>query len=918
MRREERIMSSCADFIIRWKKSILVIMVVLLVLAIIVAGRIKVTTQMKDLLPDNNPQVEAMEEVNEIFAGGNALIITVEGSEREKMETGADEMIRRIKENNTLMSNIRTIGGGIDKGFIAKWGLLLQQADELSDTRERFASLNIIPLITSLNDNFEKSYTGMEAEEEIETVRQEREAAEAMTQIERLMTGIRKYFDSPGTMTAEQAGKSIAEQFMYGDRYAYSLDNRMLLFNVYPNFPIDEIETSMIFMQEIDKIRKDLANEYPEISIGYTGNLALNYDEQNALSIDMVVPVIIALVLVLILVLFSFNRTRAVVFSIFSLAAGIIITYGLIGISFGKITMLTSVMGAVLIGLGIDYAIQIIVNFSKFRSGDASPAEALRLTFTRAGMGNALAALTTASSFIIMGLTGTKALTEFGLIAGMGIAVCFLSIFFLLPALLLLFGKKEDTGSRIPTLEYHFLSTAASALKKYRIPVFIFTVVISGLFGVLLSKNALLTDIMKLEPQESLSVKTHYKVIEAFHISPDPSMYISEAIPETRRITSALEEERLVGEISSIAYFIPQSEEQDKRLLEIARIKNMEPRFTKKQYTDEDVLRFSEEVQRLEWNIIELADISVAGLGENNLIVKKRNQMIREIFGAEVGKPGREVFQQLIEAVEKDPASAANQLSKIDASFAQSLDEILIEMSKISRRITLEDLPDSISQQMLSGSGEQNLITVFPKPGVTDDTEEMESFTADLAAIAPEMTGVNQVLLAWRDEVIPASKRAAIYIFIVVFFFTLVTFRSFTLSFLACIPFILGLVWMMGIYPLLGWELNTFNIALIPLIIGMGIGFGIHIVHRYSVERDIKTTYMFTGKAVLLSALTTMIGFGALGFTGSFALIASIGRILFLGIAACLAAVLFVLPASLSLVEAKKTNKWEEKTVRSK
>jgi hypothetical protein len=906
---EEKIMRFLADFIIRRKKIIPVIAVVLLVLSIFAAGRIRVTTQMKDLLPEDNPQVEAMEEVNDVFAGGNSLIITIKGEEREQMEACAEEMINRIKTNESLSGEIRAIGGGTDKAFLSKWGLLLQEAEDLTDNRKRFANLNLLPFVTGLNDEFEKSYTGMEAEEEIETVGQERQAVEALTQIERLMTGIRYYLEKADSRSAEQIGKSLAEQFMFGDRFPYSLDNRMLLFNIYPDFPIDEIDTAMVFMREIDCIRKELSDAYSGLTIGYTGNLALNYDEQNALSMDMIVPVILAFILVLFLVLFSFNRTRAVVFSIVSLAVGIVITYGVIGISFGKITMLTSVMGAVLIGLGIDYAIQIIVNFSKFRSEGAIPPEALRLTFTRAGMGNALAALTTATAFIIMGLTGTRALAEFGFIAGIGIAVCFLSIIFLLPSLLLLFGKKGETTSRIPTLEYGFLSTIAQGVKKNRIPVFILAVVVTGIFGYLLTKNTLLTDIMKLEPQGSISVKTHYKVLEAFHLSPDSSLYIADSIEEAEEITALLEEERSVGEISSISYFIPSVEEQNERLDEITQIRSMGPRFKQIEYTAQDVVRFAEEVQRLEWNIIELADISVAGLGEDNLLVKKRNHMIREIFGAEVGKTGEEVFQKLIKAVEKDPEITAGKLSALDMSFAETFDGLITEMAGVRRKITIDDLPDSISRQMLSGSGEQNLITVFPKPGITDNTEEMESFAADLAAVASEMTGVSQVLLAWRDEVVPASKRSAVFIFIVVFIFTLISFRSIKLSLFACIPFLLGLVWMMGIYPLLGWQLNLFNVALIPLIIGMGIGFGIHIVHRYSVEGDIKVTYVFTGKAVWLSALTTMIGFGALGFAGSFAMIASIGRILFLGITAVLAVVVIILPAFLSFVKTENLDK---------
>ncbi len=81
----------------------------------------------------------------------------------------------------------------------------------------------------------------------------------------------------------------------------------------------------------------------------------------------------------------------------------------------------------------------------------------------------------------------------------------------------------------------------------------------------------------------------------------------------------------------------------------------------------------------------------------------------------------------------------------------------------------------------------------------------------------------------------------------------------------------------------------------------MGIDFGIHLVHRFITENgDIETTYKYTGKAVFLSAVTTMIGFGSLALIGSFPSISSIGLILFLGIGACLLSSLIILPALLN------------------
>lgn len=160
------------------------------------------------------------------------------------------------------------------------------------------------------------------------------------------------------------------------------------------------------------------------------------------------------------------------------------------------------------------------------------------------------------------------------------------------------------------------------------------------------------------------------------------------------------------------------------------------------------------------------------------------------------------------------------------------------------------------------------------------------------------------------DEAIPASLRAGLYILAAVLVFLLASFRSLRYTLLAATPLVAGLIWMLGLYPLLGLKLNFLNLCVIPLGIGMGIDYGIHFAHRYQIEGDIHRTYTTTGKAVWLSALTTMIGFGSLAAVAKFPSIASVGSVLFFGIASCLVAALAVLPALL-----RTARRRQEKTV---
>jgi uncharacterized membrane protein YdfJ with MMPL/SSD domain len=227
------------------------------------------------------------------------------------------------------------------------------------------------------------------------------------------------------------------------------------------------------------------------------------------------------------------------------------------------------------------------------------------------------------------------------------------------------------------------------------------------------------------------------------------------------------------------------------------------------------------------------------------------------------------------------------------------MDRIVGTMAAVDRRIQIGDLPPSVRQGLIDESGTKFLVLAYPRPGLLDDLDTMQRFSTALDSISPRITGSTQFGIAWMEETSAASKRAAGLIFAAVLVFVAISFRSLRYTLFAVVPLAVGMIWMLGVYPLLGFKLNPINIAVIPLVIGMGIDFGIHLAHRYRMEREIGTVYRYTGKGVLLSALTTMIGFGSLGLIGTFGSISSMGVILFIGLAACLSAALFVLPALL-------------------
>jgi predicted RND superfamily exporter protein len=129
----------------------------------------------------------------------------------------------------------------------------------------------------------------------------------------------------------------------------------------------------------------------------------------------------------------------------------------------------------------------------------------------------------------------------------------------------------------------------------------------------------------------------------------------------------------------------------------------------------------------------------------------------------------------------------------------------------------------------------------------------------------------------------------------------LLIFRAVKPAVIALLPVLLALELTLGLMPLLGLHLNIFSIMAFPLIIGIGIDSGIHLVHRLRDDPGaLPDGVMHTGKAVLVTTLTTVIGFSSL-LTIRHPGMQSLGATVSLGLLLSLLLTLVLVPALLSL-----------------
>ncbi|MBI3876363.1 MAG: MMPL family transporter, partial [Verrucomicrobia bacterium] len=129
----------------------------------------------------------------------------------------------------------------------------------------------------------------------------------------------------------------------------------------------------------------------------------------------------------------------------------------------------------------------------------------------------------------------------------------------------------------------------------------------------------------------------------------------------------------------------------------------------------------------------------------------------------------------------------------------------------------------------------------------------------------------------------------------------LLHFRSLSCVVLSLLPVGIGTIWMIGFMGWFGIPFNPANIMTLPLVIGIGVTNGIHILNRFAEEQNPGILAKSTGKAVLVSGLTTIAGFGSL-ILAKHQGIESLGYVMAVGTATCMIAALTFLPVLLHLL----------------
>jgi hypothetical protein len=251
-----------------------------------------------------------------------------------------------------------------------------------------------------------------------------------------------------------------------------------------------------------------------------------------------------------------------------------------------------------------------------------------------------------------------------------------------------------------------------------------------------------------------------------------------------------------------------------------------------------------------------------------------------------------------------DDALTPAQLDALEADVFGDLDDVIegIVDALPTRTVTLDDLPRDLLTRYVAADG-RTRVEIFSDANL-NDRGELERFSDLIHAVRPDAGGPAAGTVALGRAVVSSLREALVTAAIVIALVLLLLWRSVKYTLITLAPMALGSVATAAVSVVADIPFNFANVIVLPLILGIGVDSGIHLVHRHRMglrgASDLLATS--TARAVLFSALTTVVSFATLAFANHLG-IASLAQMLCVGIVLMLVSNVVVLPAILTLVD---------------
>jgi hopanoid biosynthesis associated RND transporter like protein HpnN len=716
----------------------------------------------------------------------------------------------------------------------------------------------------------------------------------ALPALERIVTQARQSLlrsgtpPSPGLTALFNAGEQ-AEQEMYITFGA----GRIYL--VTAQAPTDDLNDDAVYRMR--ELVEETRLEVPGLNVGITGEPVLELDEMAQSQKDTTVATIVSLVLCALIFIYGYHETGRPVKATVSLVVGLAYTLAFATVAVGHLNILTITFVPILIGLAIDYGVHLISRYEEELRRGRTREEALIKAMVYTGQGIFTGAFTTAGAFLAMGFTDFKGIQEMGVICGGGLLICLIPMMTMLPALLL--RGHQETSER----QWGSFADKRAKIENFWLqrPAWVIgiTVALCVAAGTQIGKVTFDYNLLNMQSEGLPAVEFEKDLINATNTAPNETNSAPKSVLYAAVIATNLEQAVHYTQLLTNLSTVSGVESMTKYLAEDSTRKRAIIGHVKR---DLSTVNFSEPDQR-PVNIPELSATLYSTYGYLGAALD------------EIGDKEPELRRQLeslrheIEALRKEmyrgsPGRVESNAVKL-AAFQTALFEDLrdtfraLQTQDDSGPLRAEDLPQALHDRFVGVTGKY-LLMVNPKKDVWN-RENQKEFIQEIERIDRDVTGTPVQLYHYTDLLKNSYVQAAWYSLAAITILVFIHFRSVTTVVLALLPVAIGSLWLGGLMGLLGVPLNPANIMTLPLVIGIGVTNGIHILNRFAEEQTANILARSTGKAVLVSGLTAMAGFGSL-ILARHRGIHSLGCVMTAGLATCMIAGLTFLPALVNLL----------------
>lgn len=637
---------------------------------------------------------------------------------------------------------------------------------------------------------------------------------------------------------------------------------------------------------ELRRITAKLQARRKEVKIGLTGLPIMEFDEMETSQSDLAIETFASLAGVTALFVAGLGGIRYPIMCIAALLLGMAWSFGFITFSVGHLNILSVSFAVMLIGMGIDFGIHYISHYQPLRAEGMDVESALITTGGAVGPGIASGAVTTSAAFFTCMLTEFTGIAELGLIAGGGVILCLIAAVVVLPAIIMVTdrgGEKQPSSDAPRAAVPEAIDLLPALALPQRVPwlalaLGIGSTVVLGYFALQIRYDH---NLLNLQPVGLESAELEEKLLA----ETDMSVWFALSIAESREEVLALKEKfaqlPTVARVEEVASVLP---EVDPRRPEI-------------------ISRIHQRLSKLPARMPELGNVAPEELGRE---VASFRQSAAKIEGEQGGTTqALAVLEQAISRLPPQMGVAA--LSHFQTDMTRDAFDKLqaIRGASDPSPPQMEDLPPALVSRFVGKSG-KFLLKVYGR-GEIWDMELLGKFVADVKRIDPNATGQPLQTFYASQQLVQSYIQAAVYSLISVFLLALIDFGSTRSTIWSLLPMFGAMVQTFGTMVLLGIPLNAANLIVLPLAVGTGIDYGVHVVHDYlRQKREEYAISNETAVGVLISGLSTVCGFASLMLADHRGL-QSLGRVLTLAITFSMINALCLLPAYFAMRREKES-----------